>query len=235
MIDLRAFAASACLALAVAGAAASAQAAPDFTGAWVVTEYSPALKTIDGRTPPLLPEAAKLYAERRAAFAKGDLSFDPVAKCSPLGMPRMLTAPYAFEIAQNDTRLIQLFEWNRMYRRVELGPPSLFPDDLQISGIGRGRWEGDALVVEVTSIDTTLMDAEGMPHSDKLKITEHYRLLPNGNLENRLRIEDPETFSQPWETAVQYRRLAQEVGETICVDRPAGSPAIEPNHLGAYR
>src|ERR1019366_10497966 len=36
-------------------------AAADFAGAWVVTKYSPELKTSDGRSPPLLPQASSLY------------------------------------------------------------------------------------------------------------------------------------------------------------------------------
>jgi hypothetical protein len=32
----------------------------------------------------------------------------------------------------------------------------------------------------------------------------------------RIRVEDPDTFEQPWESFVEYRRAGQPFGEIIC-------------------
>lgn len=214
-----------------------ADAAADLGGVWVVKSYSKEIKTSDGKAPPLLPEAAKLYGQRQALLAKGDVSFDPVAeRCGPPGLPRVMMMPYAFEIVHNPQRMIFLFEWNRLYRRVDMNGPSMQADDLQLTGRATGRWDGDTLVIDTRQIDDTLLDASGMPHGTELKITERLRLLADGTLENRMRFEDAETFRAPWETVVTYRRLPKgtELSENICLDRLMSTPAIEENHYRTY-
>lgn len=216
---------------------AEAQAAPDLGGVWVVTKYTPELRAVDGTPPPLLPQAARTYEQRKSQRARGDESFDIVAsRCGPPGMPRVMMLPYSFEIVQNPRRVIFLFQWDRMYRRVDLNGPSLDADDLQLSGRSVGHWDGPTLVIDTGQVDDTLLDAAGMPHSASLKITERLHLLGNGTLENRLQFEDPETFSHPWETAVTYRRLPKgtDLGEAICLDRLRTGPAIEEAHYLTY-
>ena len=79
--------------------------------------------------------------------------------------------------------------------------------------------------------DNTLLDSAGLPHSESLKVTEKVRLLDNGaTLENRITIDDPETFTQPWETVVRFKKLPKgtEIKEDICLDRlDAGKPAVD--------
>jgi hypothetical protein len=223
--------------LAVALPARAAEA-PDLGGVWVVTSYAHEIKMVDGGTPPLLPAAASLYAKRKASLAKGDVSYDAVAsRCAPAGMPRIMTIPYAFQIVQTPRRLAFLFEWNRLYRRVDLDGPSRAADDLQFTGRSSGHWDQDSLVIVTGQIDETFLDDAGMPHSPELKVTEHLRLRPDATLENRMRFEDPKTFRAPWETIVTYRKVpaGTRLGENICLDRLKTSPAIEKDHYLTYR
>jgi hypothetical protein len=220
----------------VAGHAADINGA-DINGVWVVTKYSSEIKTSDGKTPPLLPQAASTYNKRKTLLAKGDDSFDGVAShCGPPGLPRVMMLPYAFEIVQNPNRVIFLFEWNRLYRRVDLNGPSLNADDLQITGRAVGHWQGDTLVIETSQIDETLLDAAGMPHSSELKVTERLRLLKDGKLENNMRFEDAQTFRAPWSTTVTYRKLPKgtEVGEDVCLDRLKNTAAISADNYRKY-
>lgn len=216
--------------------ATAGHAAADFSGAWVITKYSPELKTSEGKSPPLLPQAASLYGQRKALLAKGDDSFDIVAThCGPPGMPRVMMLPYAFEVVQNPNKLVFLFEWNRLYRRVDINGTSMNADDLQFTGRGVGHWDGNTLVVETTKIDETLLDAAGMPHGADLKVTERLRLRNDGTLEDRMRFDDPQTFRAPWDTVVTYRRLPKgtEVREDVCLDRIKTTRAIdEKRYLG---
>jgi hypothetical protein len=223
---------------AVCGAMLQAsRAEADLSGVWVVTNYARELKTADGNTPPLLPDAAKLYNQRRAQLAKGDSSFDIVAsRCGPPGLPRVMMLPYAFEIVQNPQRLVFLFEWNRMYRRVDIDGPSMNAEDLQLTGRATGRWEGTTLAVTTTDIDDTLLDASGMPHSSDLKITERLHLLDDKTLEDDMRLEDDKSFSAPWNTKVIYRKLPKgyEVKEFVCLDHFKTSPAVVENNYLNY-
>ena len=59
-------------------------------------------------------------------------------------------------------------------------------------------------------------------------LTERLRVLPDGRLEDRITIDDPETFTQPWETVLYFRRdAAARVTDDICPDRIAdGEPAV---------
>lgn len=98
-------------------------------------------------------------------------------------------------------------------------------------GFSKGHWEGDTLVIETTQLlDTTLIDGAGIPHSDALKLVEHVRLRSPNVLENRIRIEDPATFTQPWETVVSYKRQPRgtHLEEDVCLDRiKSGAAAVK--------
>jgi hypothetical protein len=88
-------------------------------------------------------------------------------------------------------------------------------------GLSKGRWEGDALVIDTDALGhLTLLDGAGMPHSQSLKITEHVSLRSPDVLVDRIRIDDPETFTTPWETLVTYKRQRDGViEEDVCLDR----------------
>jgi hypothetical protein len=97
------------------------------------------------------------------------------------------------------------------------------------TGFSQGKWEGDVLVVETDHIaNGTLLDSAGMPHSSHLKLVERIRVLGTDVLEDRIRIQDDETFVRPWETLVTYRRQAKASRyEDVCLDRiRAGEPAV---------
>lgn len=213
---------------------ASAETAPDLTGVWRLDgAFKPELTTIEGRTAPLLPQAAALYGQRKAKYAAGDRSFDKASTiCVSPGMPRMMSLPYPFQIVQGSKQLAFLFEWNGRHRVVDLSGAPPEPPDLFYMGTASGRIEGDTLVIETRGlVDTSLLDASGMPHSDQLQLTERYRLTNGGaTLVNEITVEDPQTFSQPWKTRITYKRMPRgtEIQEDVCRERvPKGGPAFE--------
>src|SRR5207253_8551497 len=84
------------------------------------------------------------------------------------------------------------------------------------------RWEGDTLVVDVTSLnDQTWLDRAGNFHSDALHVIEHYTYLTPDALTYEATIEDPKVFSRPWKISMPlYRRLEKnaQVLEFKCVE-----------------
>lgn len=97
-------------------------------------------------------------------------------------------------------------------------------------GLSVGKLQDDTLVIETSALrDWTLIDNSGLPHSDALKITETLRLRSPDVLENRLLIEDPKTFTQPWGTVVTYRRQEADIQEDVCLDRIKSGQAAVPN------
>ena len=198
-------------------------------GVWVPDAAPRALLTSSGKTPPLTAEAAKLYAERRQRLAKGDASFDPTSWCAGPGMPRILTMQYPFEIRGDGSRVVFIHGWYRWFRTVDMGSGTVDPPLPLTMGFPVGRWEGNSLVIRTAGlIDTTVMDASGLPHSEQLVLTERLRVLRDGRLEDRIRIEDPENYTQAWETALTFHRdAAARVTDDVCPDRLARGESAE--------
>lgn len=238
---------------------ASAQTTPSFDGVWRVEKPLSALRTLQGEAPPLTVEAAKKYKENLAARARNDLSYDSASWCAAVGMPRIMLIDYPFQIMVRPRYVAFLHEWNWWARIVYLdgalsdvplpppGPPPGAPpgqtdgpgppppmaaatDTPGPMGLSKGRWEGDTLVVETAHLDNSkLLDNSGLPYSGSLKVTEHIRRTGADILEDRIKFEDPITFTRPWETVVTYRRQPDGViKEDVCLDRiKSGEPAVK--------
>ena len=218
---------AACISGATVGAAA---AGPDsLNGIWVPNAAPQQLVTVDGSLPPLNEAAAKVYAERRRLRENGDTSFDQTTWCAGPGMPRILTMPYPFEIRRDGDFLAFIHGWYRWHRVVDLAGGAVDPPLPLTMGFPVGHWEGDTLVIRTVGlIDVTVLDAAGMPHSEQMTLTERLRVLDDGRLEDRLRVEDPDTFTKPWESLLYFHRdAAARVTDDVCPDRIAdGQPAV---------
>jgi hypothetical protein len=211
----------AALTTAMAASALSAQAAPDLQGVWRIAKPTVSLQPVQGEIP-FTAKGKALYAANRAARAKGDLAYDLTqVRCSSPGPSRMMLTPDRFRIFQLPTLITLQFEWNRLYRHVDMRGGNI-EDPLigPMMGFSTGRWSGDDLVITTQYIsERTLLDAL-IPHSDALKLTERLRLVDADTLEDRLTIEDPETFTRPWEASITYRREAEGAfREDVCLDR----------------
>jgi hypothetical protein len=249
-------------------------------GVWRIEKPVTAVRTVDGKEPPLRPEAVKLYREHIAQRQRGDTAYDSATWCASVGMPRIMLINSPFELVVSPPYVAFLHEWNWWARTVYLddvlldkpttagapplpagpresvaalapglggppmpGPPGAGPPKFASlaeradfneatgpMGLSRGKFAGDTLVIETAGLrDTTLIDNSGLPHSDALKITERLRLKSADVLENRLRIEDPQTFTQPWETLVTYRRQQGDLEEDVCLDRIKTGRSAIPN------
>ena len=224
-----------CVAAFVAGASGTtgridaAAAGPEaLLGVWVPDAAPRGLLTSKGKTPPLTAAASKLYTERRQRLSKGDASFDPTTWCAGPGMPRILTMPYPLEIRADASRIAFIHGWYRWFRIVDLGAGTADPPLSLTMGFPVGHWEASGLVIRTTGLsDTTVMDASGLPHSEQLTVTERLRVLPDGRLEDRITIDDPENYTQSWDTVLTFHRDASaRVTDDVCPDRMArGEPA----------
>jgi hypothetical protein len=89
-------------------------------------------------------------------------------------------------------------------------------------GWSRGHWEGDTLVVDVTSFnDQTWFDRAGNFHSDALHVIERYTPVSPYHLMYEATIEDPQVFTRPWKISLPlYRRYEKDaaVMEYKCVE-----------------
>jgi hypothetical protein len=204
---------------------------PDqFNGVWLPVNPSFRLLTSEGQPPPLKPEAETVYHQHLAARTAGDPTYDPTTWCASPGMPRFQFMRYAFQIVVSPGRIAVLYEWNASYRTIDtrgVALPESFPMAL---GVASGQWQNGELTVHTAGLsDETLLDDSGLPHSDDLKVTEHWRLRSANVLEDRLTIDDPTDYTRTWDAVVTYRRQSREsVEENPCLDRiRSGEPAVE--------
>ena len=163
---------------------------------------------IEGGTIPYLPAALKQREENMKGWPKSD----PEAKCYMPGIPRATYMPYPFQIVQGQRDILFVYEYASSNRIVHMSNHTEAPVDSWM-GWSNGKWDGDALVIEVNGFnDQTWFDRAGNHHTEALKVTERYTLNGDNHLNYEARIEDPKTFSRPWTIRMPlYRRLEPNV------------------------
>ena len=210
------------LAAALIAVPALAQAKPGLTGVWSMVGYSPSLKTVDGKPPPLKPEAQAVYAKHLAAAAKGDRAWDETTLCLPPGLPRLMVQKEPFEILQRDKAVYFVHQLNRLPHRAYFNETLPADPDPFYLGYSVAKWDGDALVVESAGFrEGALLDDKGLPHSDALRLTERYALGKGGKtLSIRFTIDDPKTYTRPWTARAVYvkKPAGFEIPEDVCAD-----------------
>jgi hypothetical protein len=175
------------------------------------------LGVVEGGEIPYLPAAA---AKKKENF-EHRLTADPEIKCFLPGVPRATYQPFPFQIVQTPKYIMMAYEFAGGNRTIymEKAPPS--PVDTWM-GHSVGHWEGDTLVVDVTSFnDQTWFDRAGDFHSDALHVVERYTPLSPNALTYEATIEDPKVFSRPWKMSMPlYRHLEKnaQLLEFKCVE-----------------
>ena len=172
---------------------------------------------VEGDEIPYLPAAA---AKKKENFDHW-LDRDPEIRCYLPGVPRAMYMPYPFQIVQGTNQIQMVFEFANASRTIHLIEVEPYPNDSWM-GHSVGHWEGDTLVVDVTSqIDKTWFDRAGNFHSDALHVVERYTPISRDAIRYEATIEDPQVFTRPWKiTMPLYRHLEQnaQLMEFRCVE-----------------
>jgi hypothetical protein len=89
-------------------------------------------------------------------------------------------------------------------------------------GWSNGKWEGETLVVDVTSQnEETWLDHAGDYHTDALHVVERYTPRSADTLNYEATIEDAKVFSRPWKISMPlYRHVEKDAKllEFKCVE-----------------
>src|ERR1700681_274103 len=163
------------------------------------------LSVVEGDDIPYLPAALAKKKENR----QNRLTVDPEIKCYLPGVPRATYMPYPFQIVQTPNYILMAYEYAGATRTIYMdkAPPS--PADSWM-GHSVGRWGGDTLIVDVTSLnDQTWFDRAGNFHSDALHVIERYTPRSAETLNYEATIEDPTVFSRPWKISMPLYRRAE--------------------------
>lgn len=192
---------------------------PDLNGYWQVlgtahynleahsaTEGVPAgFSVVDGGAIPYTPQAL----QKRNENFKNRMQDDPLRRCFMPGVPRATYLPFPFEITQTPKHLLFAYEFAHAARTVFLDGTAHMEDLDFWMGDGRGRWDGDTLVIDTISLgDQTWFDQAGNFHSDALKVTERFTPSDASHIDYEVTIDDPKVFTRPWKmNMVIYRRV----------------------------
>jgi hypothetical protein len=184
-------------------------AAPDISGTYWATRYSPTIQVVGGGEAPLNAAGKVAYEKIKAHLKDGSIVDKARRVCVPDGVPRVLATPYPFEIFQVPAgQLTFLYEMNHQVRVIvmdkPLPPRQTLIVDAKYNGHSIGRWDGDTLVVESAGFNAwTFLDASGLPHSDEMTTVERIRKVGN-QLEDVVTIHDPEMYETDWQARFVY-------------------------------
>src|SRR5215471_7468003 len=196
------------LSLAMA-ANSTAGAAPDISGTYWATSYTPKIQVLGGGDPPLNAAGKAAYAMNQADLKDGSLVDKARRVRVPDGVPRVLATPYPFEIFEvPPDQVTFLYEMNHQVRVIVMDKPLPSAHTLLVepkyNGHSVGHWDGDTLVVESAGFnERTFLDASGLPHSDEMTTVERIRKVGN-QLEDIVTIHDPAMYERDWQARFVY-------------------------------
>jgi hypothetical protein len=135
---------------------------------------------------------------------------DPIMRCDPWGYPRvMLDFGAPIEFVHLPNRIVQFFEWTRVWRDIWLDGRTLPKDpDPRWMGYSVGRWEGDTLVIETVGLDPRAwLDDAGHRHSGRGRLVERYRRTDARTMQYDVTLDDPDYYTEPWVGTTRTFRL----------------------------
>jgi hypothetical protein len=161
--------------------------------------------------PPMTPWAKAKYDAAKPGYgpkaqAGGN---DPILKCDPTGIPRLLFFPQPFEIFVSPERVFMFFERDHAWRQIWTDGRG-HSKDLEPTWMGDsiGKWDGDTFVVDTVGFnDKSWLDFYGDPHSEDLHLIERYRRVDHDNLTLQLIVEDPKAYTATWTGDTKTYRL----------------------------
>jgi hypothetical protein len=166
---------------------------------------------VEGGVIPYLPG---MEAKKKANF-ENRMKLDGEMKCYMPGVPRATYMPYPFQIVQGQKKIMISYQFAGAVRVINMEAPTKAPADSWM-GWSNGHWEGDTLVVDVTSLnEDSWFDRAGNFHSDALHVVERYTPRSPDTLMYEATIEDPKVFSRPWKMSLPLYRHAEKNAQLL--------------------
>ena len=181
----------------------------------------------DGKIPEPTPLAAKRRADRTAAFERGEAPEDfGLADRCIMGWS---TGPPI--IPGNQSNVLQLFQsrdhfviYTEMIHDARIVPIDTQPAPPSVireySGISRGHWEKDTLVVETTNFRpegvATLTFRQYGGTDENMHLIERFTRTDANTLLYEFTVNDPTTWTRPWSASVPMRKTDERVFEYAC-------------------
>jgi hypothetical protein len=180
----------------------------------------------DYMDPVLKPWAAEQMrlSNGEVLSGKRGMPFLATSRCYPGSVPGQLlwtTEPFFFIQGSTSNVVYMLWERDSLSRRIymtdqhsENVKPSWFGESI-------GRFENGDLVVDTIGLSTKMsfLDMYRTPHSEKLHVTERFRLTADGKfLEASVKVEDEDAFNEPMYMTARWRKQERAWREFICAE-----------------
>lgn len=144
-------------------------------------------------------DESRILGWARDAMAAAESNFyktDPRFHCLPSGPSSYPAGPSVGGTRRILQRpdIIAILNPDMTYRQVFMDGRGLEADPLLPTWMGysAGHWDGDTLVIESNGYkDKTWLTREGLPHTERLRITERYTRLDYGHMTLEITYEDP--------------------------------------------
>jgi hypothetical protein len=154
---------------------------------------------------PMQPWALALYEHRQTRFLQDDPMF---LNCKPPGGPRQYQSRLGLQLIEDRERqriFVLLGSGNRNYRIVHLdgrdpvGQVGGDDDNPLYYGRSVGEWDGDTLVVTTVGFNEDFWFTNGgLPHTNRLSLTERFTRTDFDTLRYEVTINDPGAYTRPW-------------------------------------
>jgi len=221
-------------AMGAAAQAADAAKYPDWKGQWERignAGFDPAQPSGRRQRPPLTDEYRAIWEAHLAEEASGSQTYNPMARCIPTGMPRMMIAYQPLELIVTPeityVQLAFLREVRRIYTDGRSWPAAITPT---YSGLSLGEWidESGSGRYDVLEVETRGMkgpriyESSGIPlHYDNQTVVKERIHLDKANrdiLRDELSVLD-HALTHPWDVTRSYRRLPDPTWiEDVCAE-----------------
>jgi len=226
---------AALLALPVAAKAFDGSKYPDMQAQWsrprgTGIQWDPAKPGGRAQQPPLTEEYQAIWEASMADQAKGGQGNDPLYRCFPVGMPRVMNAVFPMEIVITTGTTYILFEASTPRRIFTDG--RVFPKDQEPNFLGYsiGKWvdeDGDGRF-DVLEVETRFVrgphayDGSGLPfHADDQAWFKERLYLDHANpdiLNAEITTYD-HALTRPWTITRSYQRTRNPIWfQNNCVD-----------------
>jgi hypothetical protein len=204
---------------------------PDFTGVWELSFGAPPAR---GSTRPAGrgrgggPAALSLtpeYAARKKAFDANPPEDSETANCLPPGMPGIMGQPYPMEFLLTPGQVTVVIEAYTQVRHIYTdGRPLPEDPDQTFQGTSVGRWEGDSLVVDTAGFSPLTQIDRGVPHSERMRIHERFRLTDPDTMSIETTVVDPTVLAAAvTSTRTLKRHRNWTIAEYVCEENNRNS------------
>ena len=183
----------------------------------------------NGRLPPLTPAAhqrvTSAESHRLADVRRGRLSaasweeLDLSDRCIWYrGIPSLPTGyNNNYHIVQTPEHVAILQEHIHEVRIIPLDGAHVAPTIRQYAGDSRGHWEGDTLVVETTNFSNkAIIRGFNGDLNEALQVVERFTRVAADQLDYQFTVDDPKTWTSPWQGSVPMTRSEGPIFEYAC-------------------